>query len=143
MSSHYQCLLCYFTKGWLTEFLPRTRHSCCSLVLDRNVHPSFCQSSQKGLVPMAHGPCATSLLLGLGTGCKGCCMETQLLKLNCDFPQDQGLLEKFSAEIFESFQLLGIPPTAMPALRVEEKENLTHPAGTKESLPDTFFLNNR
>lgn len=50
---------------------------------------------------------------------------------------------KFSEETFESFQFLGIPPTAMPALSVEEKENLTHPAGTKESLPDPIFLNNR
>lgn len=50
---------------------------------------------------------------------------------------------KLSEEIFESFQLTEIPPTAMPALSVEEKENLTHPAGRKESLPDPFFLNNR
>lgn len=52
-------------------------------------------------------------------------------------------METFSEEIFGSFQFLGIPPTAVPTLNVEEKENLTHPAGTKESLPDPFFLNNR
>lgn len=51
---------------------------------------------------------------------------------------------KVIEEISESFQFLGISAAAMPALNVEEKkEDLTHPAGTKESLPDPFFLNNR
>lgn len=51
---------------------------------------------------------------------------------------------KFTEEISESFQFLGIPATAMPAFNVKEKqENLTHPVGTKESLPHPFFLNNR
>lgn len=52
-------------------------------------------------------------------------------------------MEKLSEETFESFQFLGIPSTAMPALNVEEKENLALPAGIKESLPDLLFLNNR
>lgn len=51
---------------------------------------------------------------------------------------------KFTEEISESFRFLAIPATARPALIVKEKkENMTHPAGTKESLPDPFFLNNR
>jgi len=46
---------------------------------------------------------------------------------------------KFTEDISESFQFLGISATGMLALIVkEEKENLTHPAGTKESASSIF-----
>lgn len=46
---------------------------------------------------------------------------------------------KFAEEMSESFQFLGIPDRAMPALS-GKGGHLTHPAATKESLPDPFFL---
>lgn len=49
---------------------------------------------------------------------------------------------KFVEETSESLQFLGISATTMPVHSMLRKENLTHPAGTKES-PDPFFLNNR
>lgn len=49
---------------------------------------------------------------------------------------------KFVEETSESLQFLGISVTTMPVHSMVKKDNLTHPAGTKESS-DPFFLNNR